>query len=132
MGGLSGKDILKAKPKSGFQKVSTPEWGENGTGHVYVRRLRASGYATIRDLAKKLGGPGGITPEEEIANVLAWCIVTMCGSDGKVLFKAVEANKLMELEFAPLNRCFMAAMDVNGFIEEAGDDAAKNSQPTRT
>lgn len=131
---LTGRQILTAKPKDGFRKVATPEWGDaNGAGYVYVRRLRASGYATIQKLAKTLKGAGADSdPDEAIASVLAWCIITMCDSDGKTLFKASEASKLMELEFAPLQRCFLAAMDLNGFSEDAGDDAAKNSKPTRT
>ena len=130
---LTREAILKAKPKDGFRKVSTPEWGTSGAGHVYVRRLRASGYATIQKLAKTLKQSGGdMAPDDAIASVLAWCMITMCDGDGKALFKTTDANKLMELEFAPLQRCFLSAMDLNGFAEDAGDDAAKNSKPTRS
>ena len=127
---LSREAILKAKPGDGLQKVSTPEWGGKAS-HVYVRRIRASGYVTIQKLATRLKG-GVAAHDDAIASVLAWCMITMCDAEGKALFKPTDVNKLMELEFAPLQRCFTAAMDVNGFSEDAGDDAAKNSKPIRS
>jgi len=127
---LNAKQILSAKSKESIVKVETPEWAGDGKGFVYVRKLRASGYKTIKRLAQTIGDDAKErSPDDELESMFAWFVMTVCDENGEPIFTEEQVTELIaaDPELAPLQRCADAAMVHNGFSEEEAEGRVKNS-----
>ncbi len=116
---LNRKSIFSNTKKT-IEKVITEEWG--GNGFVYVRVFSAMEIHRIMDLAKKIQ-TGKVADVDALAY---WCILGVCDKNGKCLFQDGDKDKLLKGPYAPMQRCAMRAMQLNGFTDAGQKAIAKN------
>jgi hypothetical protein len=109
MGSLK-KDAILGKRRRKVKKVEVPEWELNGADHVYVRQLSAAEAQCIAAL-----GDG----ETRLADQLVTpCLLGVCDADGVRLFDDDDREQVAGLEFAALQRCVEALMELNELTDE--------------
>ena len=110
------KDAILGKRRRKVHKVYVPDWALDGADHVYVRQLSAAEAQCIAALGE------GDTPLAE--QFVTPCLLGVCDADGVRLFSDEDRDKVADLEFAALQRCVEALMDLNELTEE-GSKARK-------
>lgn len=115
-----------ANLKKGLQKVSTPEWGENGAAkaHVYVRSMSANSVGLMRRI-KQLPL---FAKDENTGGMVGWCVAFVCNDEGVLLFDESDCEWLANDNIEPVIRCCKAARSLNGSDKET----AGNSETTQT
>jgi hypothetical protein len=121
-----GKDeILGADHKWPVEKVSVPEWGEDG--HVFVRTVSA--HDLMRIHANLPGEDAGA--DEAMRGNAMLCALFVCDEQGEPLFEATDADKLLQLpapELPALIRVAEAGLRLNKIGGDEQDDLAGNSE----
>lgn len=120
---LTGADILGTKTKFELRKVLTPEW-EGKTTHIYVRTLPLSALTQMQEVHNNTAN--GVLGEAE-ANCL-WVIMAACDKNGKRLFSSDQTEALLEEPMFVMRRCALAAMSINGSLEEDEPKRKKKSR----
>lgn len=117
---LTREQILSNIKTSKVVKVSTPEWGGDGKGHVYVRVI--SGNET--DVASKIiEGDSKDTSESQAIGKLL--ILFLCDQHGKSILKPTDIKEVLKSPLTVLNRIVQAGLNLNGLTESGLNDLAK-------
>ena len=101
--------------KLAMEKVLTPEWGK--PGFVFIRGLMAS----ESDLITTLSGDENVDDAvRRRTSMAAWTVACACKEDGSRIFddEFIKWLSGKTSPLAPLYRCAMKAMDVNGLTED--------------
>ena len=123
---LSADEIRAAKDRIRVEKVSVPEWSNDGKGgHVYVRQLKAS----EAQVAKTILQSG---ENSEQTALVKMCLLCCCDKEGARMFDASHEADLLEGPLAPVQRCAMKALEVNGLLDEQVEGSVKNSESSQT
>lgn len=109
---LSKDDILNSRAKRVYH-VSTPEWG----GQTCVRQLLGSELTEATNIIE--GRSKGDGTEGD--NAARLCVLFISDDKGNRLFDESDIPTLLERPLAPLIRCMMIGLDVNGMSNEAQD-----------
>lgn len=121
---LTAADILSAKDRV-IRPVPVPEWG----GKVYVRSLSGTEREKYLESIREIRGRG---KKQDVRIILAESSAklaqqTICDKDGKQLFSIGQIKELGEKSSKALQRVVDASADLNGFNEDAEDDAKNDS-----
>jgi hypothetical protein len=90
-------------------RVRTPEWGNKGD-FVHVRMFAADEADDVRRLCQ-MAADDKVTEAKAFA---AWCVFSVCNEQGEHLFTERDIPALLKKPLAPLQRCAIEAMKVNG------------------
>lgn len=107
------------------EEVDVPEWG----GRVYVRVMTGAERDSYEQACLEATKDGRADVEGLRVRLL---LMTLSDDKGSTLFTAQDADVLAGKSAAAIDRCFQVALRLNGLTEEAGKDAAGNSNGDRS
>jgi len=127
MGSLTRDQIL-SKRTLHLERVPVPEWAENGTSEVCVRRFSARTKQHLGELLAAASKRGEQLPNNWYATV---CALAMCDETGQRIFTdPKDVQELGEDDADVLERVYQVAARLNGLTADAAEEVAKNSEPS--
>jgi hypothetical protein len=122
---LNEETIRSSKNRLKCEKVSTPEWAENGDGdpHVFVRML----HGEDNDAAIRLLGVDRTIDGAQANAAVRMCVLCVCDAELNPLLTEEAIPDLLAGPLAPITRCFMKAIKINGMDDDSQAALAKNS-----
>ena len=127
---LTTEDIFADDNELLRTEVPVPEWTakRDASATVFVRELAGDDADKAMEILAR-------RDESELSVREMWaglCVLCVCGEDGTPLFSIADKSRLLALPMAPMKRCAVAAMELNGFGEDAHEARVGNSESDRT
>jgi hypothetical protein len=119
---LTADEIFNRPNKWKTEKVSVPEWGEDG--HVYVRSLPAIELGNVQT---SMPGEDADLPAV-VKGFAKLCVLFVCNKDANPLFTDDQAASLEQEPIAVIQRCAEAGLALNGLSGGADEDLEGNSE----
>ena len=128
------KDAMLAAPIP-VQKIETPEWPD--LKHVHVRKLDGVLLAITQQLIERyereraqrtIEANGQMSDTQFIYELF---IIFVCDENGDAVFSASDKASIMNLLFAPVERCVNAGLEFNHMTEEAAKEVRGKSKGVR-
>jgi len=124
------EDIFAGSNELLCSEVPVPEWTakRDASATVFVREL-------VGDDADKAMEILSRRDENELGAREMWvgmCILCVCDENRVPLFDMADKELLLSRPLAPLQRCAVAAMELNGFGENAHEARVGNSESDHT